>query len=127
MIQTCVASTGVVGYTRFKTKTQLVIETRTFGRIYHQSRIRSERGCNVKILRKLRLYVLPPLQLMHANPDSNSDVTTGRHCTDWYLLHFPEADLLIVQSTRDTMKPGFFLLELRMLFFASRADDILFV
>jgi hypothetical protein len=25
------------------------------------------------------------------------------------------------------MKPGFFLLELRMLFFASRADDILFV
>lgn len=34
--------------------TQLVLETRTFGRVDQQSRIRSEMGCNVKILRKIR-------------------------------------------------------------------------
>ena len=59
MVQTCVASTGVAGYTRFKAKTQLVIETRTFGRVYQQSHIGSEMECNVKILRKLTLHVLP--------------------------------------------------------------------
>jgi hypothetical protein len=59
MVKTCVASTGVAGYTIFKKKTQLMIETRTFGRVYQQSRIRGEMGCNVKILRKLTLHVLP--------------------------------------------------------------------
>jgi hypothetical protein len=51
MVRICVAITGVTGYTWFKTKTQLVIEARTFCGIYQQSR--SEMGCNVKILRKL--------------------------------------------------------------------------
>jgi hypothetical protein len=68
---------------------------------------------------------------MHANPDLiNADVTTGRH---FYLLHFLGADLYILINCdylariSDTSKSHLLFFELRVLFFASRADDIFLV